>query len=108
MVLAADPYLILGIVLLGIILFIINIYSLVHFQYPLDSNQSIIARVIILLAMQVSIMSVLFLPIDIANNSGNFYPFKYLFIYQTNYLSNCITIYLSKLKVIYFVILHII
>lgn len=68
---AADPLLILGILLLIIIVFIINLYILAYWQHPDDKNESYWPRVVIVLGLQLSATSVLMIPIDVANNGGN-------------------------------------
>jgi len=66
---SADPLLIVGIVLLIILMLIINVYLLVHWQHPDDQNESILARLLILFGFQLSAVSVLMLPIGIISSS---------------------------------------
>mmetsp|Transcript_9110 Transcript_9110/g.13586 ORF Transcript_9110/g.13586 Transcript_9110/m.13586 type:complete len:285 (+) Transcript_9110:42-896(+) len=68
---SADPLLIVGIVLLIILMLVINVYLLVHWQHPDDQNESILARLLILYGFQLSAVSVLMLPLDVANDGGN-------------------------------------
>ena len=58
-----DPFLIVGIVILLILMLIINIYILIHWQHPEDKNESILVRILILFGFQLSSVSVLMLPI---------------------------------------------
>eukprot|EP01036_Dinobryon_divergens_P035013 gene35013-45323_t len=66
-----DPFLVVGIVILMILMLIINTYLLIHWQHPEDKNESVLARVLILFGFQLSSVSVLMLPIDVANDAGN-------------------------------------
>ena len=58
-----DPFLIVGIALLIIIILVINFYTMVYYQHPDDKNESYFAKVIIVFGLQLSSMSVLFIPI---------------------------------------------
>lgn len=71
MLVTADPFLIVGVVLLIILLLIINIYILANYQHPDDKNQSYLAKIIIILGLQLSSLCILLIPIDVANNMGS-------------------------------------
>ena len=58
-----DPFLVVGIVILMILMLIINTYLLIHWQHPEDKNESVLARLLILFGFQLSSVSVLMLPI---------------------------------------------
>jgi len=66
-----DPMLIVGVIVMICIMIVINLYTLVYWQHPDDKNESILIRIIILTGLQLSSMSVLMIPIDVANNSGD-------------------------------------
>ena len=66
-----DPFLIVGICLLIIILLVINVYAMAFYQHPDDKNESILAKVLIVFCLQLTAFSVLMIPIDYANNAGN-------------------------------------
>jgi LMBR1 domain-containing protein 1 len=67
---STDPFIIVGITILLLIIFVINVYILVYWQHPQEKNESYIARFLILMSLCLSAMTVLVIPIDIANNSG--------------------------------------
>lgn len=66
-----DPFLIVGMAVLLIILLVINIYTLAYWVHPDDKNESVLARALIVLGLQISSMAVLMIPIDYANNGGD-------------------------------------
>lgn len=66
-----DPFLIVGIAIQIIVILIANIYTFVNYASPDDINDSYFPKIIIVFSMQVSLMCVLLLPIDVANNAGN-------------------------------------
>ena len=69
----ADPFLVAGIGLQIIILLIVNVYTFANYASPDDSNEFWFPKFIIVLSLQVSLMCVLLLPIDVANNAGSPY-----------------------------------
>ena len=69
----ADPFLVAGIGLQILILLIVNVYTFANYASPDDSNEFWFPKFIIVLSLQVSLMSVLLLPIDVANNAGSPY-----------------------------------
>jgi len=66
-----DPFLVVGIVLMLLILLFLNFYTMVQWQHPDDKNQSYLAKVVIVFALQLATMSVCMMPIDYANSGGN-------------------------------------
>lgn len=66
-----DPFLVVGIVLMLLILLFLNFYTMVQWQHPDDKNQSYTAKIVIVFALQLATMSVCMMPIDYANNGGN-------------------------------------
>lgn len=58
-----DPFLCVGLGILLFVLLIINVYTLAYWVHPDDSNESYVARAVIVLGLQLSAMSVLMLPI---------------------------------------------
>lgn len=66
-----DPLLIVGVILLIFLLLIANVYILIYWQHPDDKNESIWLKVLIIVGLQVAEMSVLLIPIDVANNAGD-------------------------------------
>jgi len=69
---SGDPLLIVGIVILICVMLVVNVYTMVYWQNPDDKNESILVRVIILVGLQLASMTVLMIPVDVANNAGNF------------------------------------
>eukprot|EP01041_Mallomonas_annulata_P002734 gene2734-5382_t len=65
------PFLVVAIAILIFLLLVIDVYILVHFQHPDDKNESYVAKFIIVIGLLVSQLSVLLLPIDVANNNGS-------------------------------------
>jgi len=68
---AADGGIIAGMFLLILILLVINVYILVYYTHPEDKNQSYMAKALVVLGLELATMSILMLPIDIANNMGD-------------------------------------
>jgi len=69
---SVDPLLIVGIVIMIALVFVVNIYTLAYWLHPDDKNESYIARIVIIAGLQLSAVSVLMIPIDVANNGGNY------------------------------------
>jgi uncharacterized membrane protein len=61
--LTVDPLLCVGVVVFLVILFVVNIYTFAYWSHPDDKNESVGVRVLIIAGLQLSGMSVLFLPI---------------------------------------------
>lgn len=68
---AVNPMLILGITVLTCVMGVVNVYTLAYWQHPDDKNESILIRIVIVVGLQLASMSVLMIPIDVANNSGD-------------------------------------
>jgi LMBR1 domain-containing protein 1 len=68
---SVDPFLAVGIAVFIFLLFIVNVYTFVYWAHPDDRNESLAVRILIIAGLQLSGMSVLFLPIDVANNGGD-------------------------------------
>jgi len=60
---ALDPFLVIGLALLMVLALIVNIYVLVYWQHPEDKNQSYYAKILIVLCLQLTAVSVLMLPV---------------------------------------------
>lgn len=69
---SVDPLLIVGIVVLVCVMLVVNLYTMVYWQNPDDKNESILARIVILLGLELASMTVLMIPVDVANNAGDF------------------------------------
>jgi LMBR1 domain-containing protein 1 len=59
----SDPFLVVGITVLILVMLVINVYFLVHYQHPEDKNESYLAKLLILFGFQISAVSVLMLPV---------------------------------------------
>ncbi len=59
----ADPFLVVGLTLMMFIMLIINVYILAYWQHPEDKNQSYLAKLLIIFGLQLSAVSVLWLPV---------------------------------------------
>jgi LMBR1 domain-containing protein 1 len=57
--------LVVGIVVLIMVVFVINIYLYVNWQHPEDKNESIIAKIVIVFGFQLSAVSVLMIPVGL-------------------------------------------
>lgn len=66
-----DPFLIAGIGIQIIIILIANIYTFINYASPDDASEHWFPKIIVVFSLQVSLMCVLLLPIDVANNAGN-------------------------------------
>lgn len=71
-----DPFLVVGLILLMILALVVNIYVLVYWQHPEDKNQSYYAKVLIILGLQLTAVSVFMLPIG--KNQYNTFRFGLL------------------------------
>lgn len=71
MAFVVDPFICVGIVVFIIVLIIINTYIYVYWQHPDDKNQSFLPKFLIVFGLILSSMSVLMIPIDVANNGGD-------------------------------------
>ena len=60
---AVDPLIVVGMAILICVIFVINVYILVHYSHPEDKNESYLAKALVVLGLQLSAMSVLMLPI---------------------------------------------
>ena len=66
-----NPMLILGLIVMIIVMAVVNVYTLAYWQHPDDKNESVLIKVVILVGLQLASMSVLMIPIDVANNGGD-------------------------------------
>ena len=69
----ADPFLVAGIGIQILLLLVVNVYTFANYASPDDANEFWFPKIVIVLSLQVSLMSVLLLPIDVANNAGDPY-----------------------------------
>ena len=60
---AVDPLLVVGMTILIVVIFVINVYILVYYTHPEDRNESYLAKALVVTGLQLSAMSVLMLPI---------------------------------------------
>ena len=67
----ADGGIIAGMFLLILILLVINVYILGYYTHPEDKNQSYMAKALVVLGLELATVSILMLPIDVANNMGD-------------------------------------
>jgi hypothetical protein len=67
----ADWWLYLVLVIAIFVLLAVNVYVLVLWQHPDDKNEAYWPKFVVLLGLTVAEGSVLFLPLDVANNSGS-------------------------------------
>ena len=65
-----DWFLVSMICLVFVILIITNIYLIVHFQHPSDKNEALFPKLLVLMGLTLSQLTILLLPLDVANNSG--------------------------------------
>ncbi|XP_024537196.1 LIMR family protein SELMODRAFT_432208-like [Selaginella moellendorffii] len=55
------------VVLLTLLVFAINIYILIRYQHPDDSNQAYLPKIIVVIGLSIAQLSILMLPADVAN-----------------------------------------
>ena len=60
---AVDPLIVVGMSLLIVVIFVVNVYILVYYTHPEDKNESYLAKALVVTGLQLSAMSVLMLPI---------------------------------------------
>ena len=60
---AVDPLIVVGMAVLILVIFVVNIYILVYYSHPEDKNESYLAKALVVTGLQLSAMSVLMLPI---------------------------------------------
>lgn len=65
-----DLFLIIAIVVALLILLVIGFYLLVNYQHPDDKNEAYLPKAVVVLGFMLSVMTVLMLPLDVANNEG--------------------------------------
>lgn len=54
-------------IIVCIVTFIFNVYILINYQHPDDSNQAYFPKVLVVLGLSVAEISILMLPADVAN-----------------------------------------
>lgn len=59
----ADPFLVVGFVILMIVMLVINIYILTYWQHPDDKSESVFPKILIVAGLQLSAVSVLMVPV---------------------------------------------
>lgn len=59
----ADPFLVVGFAILMVVMLIINIYILTYWQHPDDKAESVFPKILIVIGLQLSAVSVLMLPV---------------------------------------------
>jgi len=65
-----DVFLIVATVVVSIILLVIGVYLIVHYQHPDDHNDAYIPKLVVLLGFYLAGATVLMFPLDVANNEG--------------------------------------
>ena len=68
---AVDPFIVVGIAIMAFLALLANTYLIINLLNPKDKNNSYFSRFIILFSFELSWLSVLFLPVDSANNAGD-------------------------------------
>uniref|UniRef100_A0A7S0S7E8 LIMR family protein n=1 Tax=Mantoniella antarctica TaxID=81844 RepID=A0A7S0S7E8_9CHLO len=63
-------FLILVAVVCTVVVVLINVYILVHFQHPEDRNQAWFPKFIVVFGLTLSVLSILLLPLDVANRAS--------------------------------------
>lgn len=53
-----------------ILVVLINVYILVHFQHPEDRNQAWFPKCVVVFGLTLSVLSILLLPLDVANRAA--------------------------------------
>ena len=66
----ADWFLILATVVTLLILLVVALYFLVHYQHPDDKNDAYFPKLTVILGFVLAGATVLLLPLDVANNEG--------------------------------------
>lgn len=67
---AVDLFLIIAIAVTLSFLLIIAVYLLINFQHPDDKNDAYLPKLVVIFGIVLSGMTVLMLPLDVANNEG--------------------------------------
>ena len=65
-----DLFLVIAIVVAVTILLIIGFYLLVNYQHPDDKNEAYLPKAVVVLGFCLAGITVLMLPLDVANNEG--------------------------------------
>ena len=66
----ADVFLIVATVVAFVILLIAGLYLLVYYQHPDDHNDAYLPKLVVILGFVLAGVTVLLLPLDVANNEG--------------------------------------
>jgi LMBR1 domain-containing protein 1 len=66
----ADVFLIISMVVAFVILVIIGLYLLIHYQHPDDHNDAYFPKLVVIGGFVLAGTTVLLLPLDVANNEG--------------------------------------
>ena len=95
-----DWFLVLAMVISVILLIIISLYVLVHFQHPDDKNEAWLPKGTVILGFVMAGASVLLLPLDVANNENYVGKFIESYVGLSHFRENSFnpTCYLFNLK----------
>lgn len=66
----ADIFLIVAITVALLLLFVVAFYLLVYYQHPDDKNDAYIPKIVVVFGFVIAGITVLLLPLDVANNEG--------------------------------------
>ena len=66
----ADLFLVIAIAVTLLILLIAGVYLLINYQHPDDKNDAYLPKAVVVLGFVLSGVTVLMLPLDVANNEG--------------------------------------
>ena len=78
-----DLFVVIAIVVAVTILLVIGFYLLVNYQHPDDKNEAYLPKAVVVLGFCLAGITVLMLPLDVANNEG--YAGTYCYIYKCKY-----------------------
>ena len=67
----ADPFLIVVILIVTLILLVVNLYILVYFQHPDDKNTAYFPKILVVLGLAFAEAAILLLPLDVSNKAGS-------------------------------------
>lgn len=67
---AEDWFLVLVLAVLFLLCLVVSVYILVNFQHPEDKNQAYPPKIVVIVSLTLAMMSVLLLPLDIANRAS--------------------------------------
>jgi|AntRauTorckE5430_2_1112549.scaffolds.fasta_scaffold00235_9 LMBR1 domain-containing protein 1 len=76
----ADWFLILATTISFLLLLVVAVYFLVHYQHPDDRNEAWFPKLTVLLGLVLAGATVLLMPLDVANNEGYAGEFHLVFM----------------------------